>query len=69
MIDYVGRGTAGQGDGGGEEVHRYGGCVAQVGIEGVGTGFQRINGGVGGDLSDEAVRGEATQCRGGSGNP
>ena len=29
------------------------GCVAGVGIEGVGTSFQRINGGIGGDLSDE----------------
>ena len=49
----MGRGTAGQGEGGGEEVHRDGGSVAGVGIKGVGTSFQRINGGIGGDLSDE----------------
>ena len=52
LTDYVGRGT-GQGERGGEEVHRDGGCVAGVGIEGVGTSFQRIKGGIGGDLSDE----------------
>ena len=53
LTDYVGRGTAGQGERGGEEVHRDGGCFARVGIEGVGTSFQRINGGIGGDLSDK----------------
>ena len=55
LTDSVRR-ECGQGEGGGEEVHRDGGCVAGVGIEGVGTSFQRIKGGIGvleGVLYDE----------------